>query len=241
MITYLVIGAVAIVVVLLCICLAVANFSFDNYRESLKKLSQMRNSYGITTLDYVSEINRMSFKGMLRVSKAEEYKDHYGAGTIALSDNTTHSNSLASLAIVSHELGHARQDFEGDKLKRHWKLRRTGRAIGVFFVPTSLTGIVLALLSLFKVLNEMYLYFGIGAVGVSFLIFVVALIVKYKEISIEKEASDFALDFLRIFLVEPEIEECRRFLDSARLTYWASLFRTMFGWTLLTRKEKLFK
>ena len=241
MIPYIVVGAIAIFVILLCICLAIANFSFENYRDNLKRLTQMRNSFDISTLEFVTQINKNYFKNLLRVSEAAEYKDHYSSGVIGLSASTTNSNSLASLAIVSHELGHAKQDFDGNKLKKHWKLRRSGRAIGLFFLPLLLAGVILSILNITNVLDKFYLYIGIGLLGGALLIFVIALIIKYKEIEIEKEASQFAIEFLRIYLVEPEIVECKKFLDSARLTYWGSMFRAMLGWTLLTRKERLFK
>ena len=241
MIMYIIIGAIAIFVILLCICLAIANFSFDNYRENLKRLTNMRNSYGISTLEFVNQTNKTCFKNMLRVSRAEEYRDHYSSGTIALSEKTINSNSLASMAIVSHELGHAKQDFEGDKLKKHWRLRRSGRVIGTLFLPLMFAGAILSILNLVNILELFYLYLGIGLLSGAFLIFVIALIIKYKEIEIEKEASQFAIEFLKFYFVEPEIVECKKFLDSARLTYWASLFRTMFGWTLLTRNERMFK
>ena len=241
MIPYIIIGIVGVFVVLLCVCLAIANFSFDNYRENLQKLMNMRNSYGISTLEFVNQTNKTCFNNMLRVSNAEEYRDHYSSKTIALSDKTINSNSLASLAIVSHELGHARQDFEGDKLKKHWKLRRSGKMIGFFFLPFLLAGAILSILNLVNVLEVLYLYVGIGFLAGAFFIFITALIIKYKEIEIEKEASQFALEYLRMYLVEPEVNECKNFLDSARLTYWASLFRTMLGWTMLTRNEKMFK
>ena len=170
-----------------------------------------------------------------------EYQDHYSAGIVALSQKTMASNSLASLAIVSHELGHAKQDATGDKLKKHWKMRRTGKICGFFFLPVVLVGAVLSLLQVFGVLEEMiYLIIGLVCLGLGLLIFIFAIFLKYKEIQIEKEASVFALNFLKEFLTEEEAKKCKEFLDSARLTYWASLFRSMLGWTFLTKKDRMF-
>ena len=102
-------------------------------------------------------------------------------------------------------------------------------------------GAVLSLLQVFGVLEEIvYLIVGLVCLGLGLLIFIFAIFLKYKEIQIEKEASVFALDFLREFLTEEEVKKCKEFLDSARLTYWASLFRSMLGWTFLTKKDRMF-
>lgn len=241
MMTYIIIGIVVIFVVLLCLALAVASFSSENYLENLKELNQTRNSLGINTLEYVEEINSKYFGKKIRIENCETYKDHYSRGKIALSSDTLSSNSLASFAIVSHELGHAKQDFEGDKLKKHWKLRKLGRICGIFFSPLLIVGIILCLLWVFNVVpNAAMLYLGLSLSALSFLIFIFAIILKFKEIKIEKEASENALQFLREFLTDEEVSKCKKFLYSARLTYWASLFKTMFGWTNLTSKNKMF-
>ena len=61
------------------------------------------------------------------------------------------------------------------------------------------------------------------------------------EIKIEKGASKYAIEMLKDYLSPQEIKICNEFLNSARLTYWGSLFRTMFGWTFLTKKDSMFK
>lgn len=241
MLTYIVVWIVIVFAIFLCFALAVASFSFDNYADNLKKTNQYKNSYGISTLDYVGAINKKYFQSRLQVMTCPEYQDHYSAGIVALSQKTMASNSLASLAIVSHELGHAKQDASGTKLKKHWKMRRAGKICGFFFLPVVLVGAVLSLLQVFGVLEEMvYLIVGLVCLGLGLLIFIFAIFLKYKEIQIEKEASVFALDFLREFLTEEEVKKCKEFLDSARLTYCASLFRSMFGWTFLTKKDRMF-
>ena len=241
MITYIVLGIVLVFVLLLCFALAIASFSFDNYADNLKKTNQMRNTYGITTLDYVGAINKKYFQNRLQIMECQEYKDHYTTGIIALSKKTMQSNSLASLAIVSHELGHAKQDVSGEKLQKQWRRRRTGKILSMFFLPLVLVGAVLSLLQVFGVLTEIYyLIVGLVCLGLAFIIFLFVIYLKYKEIQIEKEASNFALDFLRDILTEVEVKICKEFLDSARLTYWASLFKSLLGWTFLTKQDNLY-
>ncbi|MDE6583238.1 MAG: zinc metallopeptidase [Clostridia bacterium] len=241
-ITYVIIALVIVFALLLCFCLAVASFSFENYYEKLRETDQKRNSAGITTFEYVTEINKIHFGGKLQMARCAEFDDHYSTGRVALSEKTMASNSLASLAIVSHELGHARQDATSDKLTKHWRLKKIGRICGLFFMPVMLAGVILSVLNLLSVLEGLvYLILGVSLMAGGLMIFVFACILKYKEIKIEREASDFALVYLQEILMKPEVDACKEFLNSARLTYWASLFRTMFSWTLLTKKESMFR
>lgn len=240
--TYIIIGAIAVVGVLLCFCLAVASFSSENFYEKLQENRAKRNSYGISTLDYVRAINNQFFDGRLKLARCEQYQDHYSTGVVALSAETMNSDSLASLATVSHELGHARQDTEGDKLQKHWRRRKTGRVCGLFFMPVVICGIVLSVLYLLEVLPQLaVLIAGLALLGVGVLIFFFAVYLKYKEVQIEKEASRYAMEYLREILTPQECKECKEFLDSAKLTYWAVLFRTLLGWTFLTAKNKMFE
>ncbi len=242
MMTYIIIGVVIGLGLLLCFLLAVANFSWNQFYDKYKENEARRNSFGITTLQYVSQINQQVFQGKLKLTKTAEFRDFYGGGIVGLSQQTMNSNSLASLAIVSHELGHARQDFSSDKLKKHNRMRLLGRICGLFFMPLLIAGAVLSILQVLGVLEEIYfLYIGAGCGGVAILIFLFAIFLKYKEIQIEKEASDFAIEFLEQLLTPPEVEYCKELLDSARLTYWAALIRTLLSWTLLTPKNTLFK
>lgn len=241
MINYLIIGGIAVVVILICLGLAIASFAGENFNNALRQAREKRNTYGLSTFEFVQEINKNNFNRRLQLAKTEEYNDHYGNGIVALSEKTFQSNSLASMATVAHELGHAKQDAEGNTLKRHFRLRKTGRFVGIFFMPNALAGILLSVLYFLGVLEaRIYLYLGLGLLCLAFVIFLFALILKYKEIQIEKEASTFALEYLRQFFTEPEVKICKEFLDSARLTYWANLFKTMLGWTMLTKKNKMF-
>lgn len=236
--TYVIIGIAVALVLLLCLALAIATFSFENYSEKLKQVDAKPNSAGVRTLDYVRSINQNHFQGRLQIAQCPEWFDHYSSGQIALSHKTMSSNSLASLAIVSHELGHARQDASGNTLRKHWKLRRTVKMCGFFFMPLLIVGIVLSLLWVFEVLEETYfLIAGLGCLAGGVAIFLLAVFLKYREVKIEKEASVFALDFLREVLTEPEVKQCQKLLASASLTYWASFIRTLLSWTMLTKND----
>lgn len=242
MMTYIIIGAIAVVGVLLCFCLSVASFASQNFYEKLEENQQKANSKGIRTVDYVRAINDQNFGGRLRVERCAQYDDHYSAGVVALSNDTMLSNSLASLATVSHELGHARQDAEGDKLRKHWRRKQAGRVCGLFFMPVVIAGVVLCVLYLVDILTQFVaLISGFVLIGLGILIFLFAIYLKYREIQIEKEASKYAIEFLQEVLNRSECKECEEFLNSARLTYWAVFFKTLLSWTFLTSKDPMFR
>ncbi len=236
---YVVIGVGAVLVLLVCFMLAIANFSFDNFREKRDEAMRYSCSQNLTIYDFVEEVNETKLKTKLQVERCEEYQDHFSIGTISLSESTLRSNGLASFATVGHELGHAVQ-YEKGELTKHWQQRRKNRILGRFFLPLILIGVVLAVLGLFSVLPFYVVYIGIAFAGVSFLIFLIAIYTKFMEVKIEKGASTYAIMLLRDYLNDAELKICKEFLDSARLTYWGSLFRTMLGWTFLTKKERMF-
>ncbi|MBQ8844781.1 MAG: zinc metallopeptidase [Clostridia bacterium] len=237
-IIYIVVG---VLVAILIYCLAVASFGYENFRENLNELNQEANQYGFTTRDFVDQLNNTKFEGKVELKLCNEGEDHFSPNYIALSHKTLSSNSLASLAIVAHEMGHAEQYKNGVKLEKHWKRKRTGRALGKLFVPLVIIGIVVSLISIFEIIDSMFVYAGLGVIGLAVMLFLFAIYNKFMEIKIEKEASDFAIKFLKEYLNDKELKKCKTFLDSARLTYWADLYRTMFAWTMLTGKTSMFK
>lgn len=160
--------------------------------------------------------------------------DAYSKKTLYLSGATQSSQSLASFAIISHEMGHALQDKQGSKLKTLNFLRRFGKVLGWFLMPMFIGGIVLMVgwAELFWV--------GVGLLAGCALTLILALFIKLRMIAIEKQASAFALDFLKEILQEEQVKQCKKLLDSARLSYWADFFRTLLAWTFMTKKTKLF-
>lgn len=232
---YIVVGIGAVLLLILCFCLAVANFSFENFKEKRDEAMMYGNSLEMTAKEFVEDVIEKHLKYGLRVETCDEYQDHFSKGMIALSPSTKNSNSLATFATVSHELGHAIQ-YEKGELTKHWERRKKNRILGKFFLPSIVVGAILSVLGLVSVLPFYVVYIGVAFLGLSFLIFLISIYMKYLEIKIEKGASKYAVEVLREYLNEGELKICKSFLDSARLTYWGSLFRTMLGWTFLTQK-----
>ena len=90
------------------------------------------------------------------------------------------------------------------------------------------------------IIGQNLFFWGIGLVAFGVLIFFLALFIKLRTISIEKDASKNAIKFLSEFFDEKDLKYCKSFLNSARLTYWAEFLRLCLGWTAMSRKAKLF-
>lgn len=221
--------------VLLCFILAIANYAGERFLEKYKSFDKVEAQTDLTPLEYIDLLNQKYFNQKLQVVQISSYAgDAYSKGKLFLSTNTINKNSLASYTIISHELGHAKQDKEGKKLKRLAFLRKFGRIIGGLMIPLMILG------AIFMIFGENLFWIGISLIGVGIVIFLTALVTKLITISIEKDASKNAIIFLQEILNNKEIKQCKKFLKEARLTYWGDFFRTLFIWTALSKKTKLF-
>ncbi len=225
-----------IVAIGFCFCLAVANFGLAKFYDVYHEINEEEAYCNLTPQDMVEEINHQHFGGKLRLHKIDKYVgDAYvHGGDLLLSTQTLSSTSIASYAILAHELGHALQDKNGNKLKTKSILMRIGRVIGIFLFPSLIAGIILI------ALGSNLLLWGIALCGCGVLIFLLALIIRLYTISIEKEASKNAVKFLQEYFSEKQLKSVKKLLNSAKLSYWAAFFQTLLGWTMLTKKTKLF-
>ncbi len=232
-----IIGAV-ILGVLLCASLSIANFSYESFYYKYLDLDKEATSSGLSTMGFFQLINKSYFNGKITIYNSDSEEIGVGAyakGVLFLPSTTIESNSLASFAIIAHELGHAKQDFFSNKLKVMNRLRKIGRIIGKFMFPLLLCGLILL------IVGGSVFYYGVGLLSAGIMIFLLAIILKARTIVIEKDASQNALVYLNEVLNGKEVKECKKFLNSAKLTYWGDMFRTFLGWTRLTRKTKMFR
>ena len=219
----------------ICFGLAVANFALDKFYDVFEEIDKIYAQTQLSPWQYIDILNQKYFDGEIVVKTISNVAgDAYSKKTLYLSGATQSSQSLASFAIISHEMGHALQDKQGNKLKTLNFLRRFGKVLGWFLMPMFIGGIVLMVgwAELFWV--------GVGLLAGCALTLILALFIKLRMIAIEKQASAFALDFLKEILQEEQVKQCKKLLDSARLSYWADFFRTLLAWTFMTKKTKLF-
>lgn len=229
---WIIIGIVAIAV-LFCFLLAIANFSGERFFERYEEIDRIVIEGNSSPMQFVADLNKKHFNDKLNVIQISELaSDCYSKGKLFLSWKTLSKNSIASFTIIAHELGHALQDKEGKKLKNLIALRKIGRFLGMFFVPTIIAGLVLLVLNI--------LTWAIILLAVGGGIFLLALIIKLLTISLEKDASEKALDFLKDYLAEGELKIAKKFANDAKLTYWADFLRILLWWTALSKKSKLF-
>ena len=227
------IGVIALAV-LLCFLLAIANYAGERFYEKYKEIDKIEAWTDLMPLGYINKLNQEHFEGKIQVVQISTLAgDAYSKGKLFLSTNTINKNSLASYTIISHELGHAKQDRDGKKLKRLAVARKLGRFIGHLLFPFLIVGAVLLFF-------ENLFWIGVGALDGGGLIFLIALVLKLITISIEKDASRNAIIFLKEVFDGKQLKTCKKFLKDARLTYWADFLRALFFWTAMSKKTKLF-
>ena len=227
--------AVVAFVILICFLLAIANDSQNWFLERYRKMNEIQVETFQSSLEFVLVLNNRFFKNKLKILRTEkQYYDAYSRGRVILSEDTLKNNSLASYTIIAHELGHAQQDIEGNTLKSLEILRILGRIFGALLFPLLIAGVVLTLI------GESLFAWGIGLLCGGILILLLSLFIKLKTISIEKDASKRAINFLKEFLDEKQLVLCRKFLNDAKRTYWADFLRVVLAWTFMTKKTKLF-
>lgn len=234
---FIIIGAIVLFVLL---AITLANYSYDSFMFQFEKMKKTTTEYNGTALTLANFLNLQEFGGLLNVNIIEEQNSancSYSTKNRALNltEEVANNNSIASLAITAHEMGHALQHFKNSKqLIKNYRMSRVLKVLGILNYPLMILAIS------FAVFN--YLTYSLIAVGLIFISFIVALILKYITIKLEKDASEFAIRLLKKYKVLPEnqILLVKKFLKSARKTYVGDFFRALFAWTGLTRRTKFF-
>ncbi|MFP4395923.1 MAG: zinc metallopeptidase [Anaerolineales bacterium] len=187
-------------------------------RSSYNKYLQVRNSAGITGREAAQHLMRSAGLN-LRVERARgELSDHYDPrnDVLRLSEGVANRASVASVAIVAHELGHALQDANA-----YLPLRlRSGLVPVVNF--TSWLGPILFMLGLWLNLFELAVL-GIVAFSGAALFALVTLPV---EINASQRAMRL-LDQSGMLRSAEERKGARRILSAAALTYIAALAQAL--------------
>lgn len=219
--------------VLLCFLLAIANHSGERFMDEYKEMNNIPARTKLTPLDFVDYIIKKYININLEIVHIKTIAgDAYSKRKLYLSSDTIARPSLASFTIIAHELGHALQDKEGKKIKRLNFLRKLGKTLGTFLSPCLIAGFILLCFEMIII--------GIILISFSVLIFLLALIIKIATISIEKDASEKAIVFLKDILDEEDVERCKKLLIDARLTYWGDFLRVILFWTGASKKTQLF-
>jgi uncharacterized protein len=190
-------------------------------QSTFRKYSEVRNMHGISGLDVAQRLIRSEGLDYLKVHRVGGHlTDFYNPAdkSINLSDGSTQTPSVAALAIVAHELGHAVQDREG-----YFWMRARASIVGIANIGSNLgtmlffVGMLLGALS-----GQGGLGFNIALLGT--LLFAGAVAFTLVTLPVELDASRRARVMLaRNGLVSTqEAEGVSKMLNAAALTYIAA-------------------
>lgn len=218
-----------------------ANFSYDSYVKQYKKMKNVFTSFHGSSLDMANFLNAKRFLNMLNIEVFEKTPDKSNGSyapfskTLSLSSEIAFDNSIAGIAITVHEFGHALQHFENSKkLVNNFSLMRFVKVLGAINYPVFFIAIAFFITNLIIPLIICLLFIGFS--------FLIAVVLKYLTLNLEKDASERAVNLLKKFelISEQEILLVKKFLKSAQKTYTGDFIRAVFAWTGLTRKTKFF-
>jgi len=194
-------------------------------KRTYQRYSQVRNSSGLTGVDVARRI--LSGAGLNDVTIQVidgELSDNYDpkTKTLNLSKEVAMGTSVASEAVVAHEIGHAQQDRQGYFAMR-WRsdlvpAANLGSQAGPLIVIAGL------FLSIFTRSN-----FGFYVALAGLLLFAAVVVFQLITTPVELNASRRALRLLsENGAIFPEEQEgACRMLRAAAFTYWVALFGAM--------------
>lgn len=200
-------------------------------QSAFSRWSQVRNSSGLTGAEVARQImartslgrSSVQFSGLrgqtagaygIRLERvAGQFTDHYdpSSHTVRMSDSTANQPSVAAMAVVAHELGHAQQHEENSVLIQ----MRSFLLPAVRFSPT--VSYLLILAGFFFAITEL-LWLGIIFFGITVLFMVLTLPVEF-------DASRRGLILLReagLMQTANDQSGSRQVLTAAALTYVAA-------------------
>jgi Zn-dependent membrane protease YugP len=183
-------------------------------KRAYSKWSQVRNSSNMTGVQVAEQImSRTNVRGVQLESVAGQLSDHYDprSHTVRMSQDIASVPSVASMAIVAHELGHAQQHQEHSP----FIAMRNFLLPAVQFSPQ--VSYLLIFLGLFLRITEM-LYLGIAAFGLVVVFMILTLPVEF-------DASFRGLRLLReagLMQAADDQSGARQVLTAAALTYVAA-------------------
>lgn len=195
---------------------------FAQWRVSsaYQKYSQVANARGLTGADTARVLMQSEGLGYLNVEGiAGNLTDHYDprAKTVRLSEGSSAAPSIAAMAVVAHELGHALQDKQG-----YFWLNVRGGIVGLANIGSQLGTMLFfggLLLASFVGSN-----FGFSIAWIGVLFMSAGVVFALVTLPVEFDASRRAREMLaRNGLISPqEADGVKAVLDAAALTYVAS-------------------
>lgn len=192
-------------------------------QTTFNKYAKLNAKSGITTHELMEHLIKCVGLQNLSITHIKgNLTDHYNSRTktLALSETVYNSSSISALGVAAHEFGHALQDRSNyAPLKfRQILIPITNFASGLL-LPFIMIGLILGLgVSGGGIIGDVFLWVGVGIFGIAVLANLVTLPVEYN-------ASNRAIQVLRdsATLDEVELQQAKKVLNAAALTYVASL------------------
>jgi uncharacterized protein len=198
--------------------LLLAFYAQMKVRGAYAKWTQVRNSRGMTGLDAARTI--LGPEGLYDVQvegTPGQLTDHYDPRTkkLRLSAGVAQQPSVAALAIVAHEIGHALQDHTG-------------------YAPLKLRGAIVPAVTVSSWVAPILFFIGLllgftQLAWVGIILFGVGAIFALITLPVELNASQRALKLLQTYQLADgsELKGAKSVLDAAALTYVAALAQTL--------------
>lgn len=194
--------------------------------------SQERNSTGLSGPEVARRIMRQAQLDVGLEVTPQEMGDHYDptSHTVRMSPGVAQTNSVAAMAIVAHELGHAQQHRDGSLLMS----ARNFLVPAVQISPMISYGLIVGGL----------IFGALGLAKLGILFFGVTVLFMLLTLPVEIDASLRGLRLLKdtgLMVYESDREGARAVLTAAALTYVAAavtaLLQMLYFVSLVSRRE----
>lgn len=152
---------------------------------------------------------------------------------IALSDETFNTSSVASIAVVAHELGHAIQHKRSPFAFNIVRFVRSISSIfGSLVFPAIITAALMFLLNINVEFAFIIFYIALGIAAST-------LLSKMLTIPLEYSASNIALEILRKYAIldEEELQITKQITNAAAFTYVAEFIKDITGINLFKKRS----
>lgn len=205
--------AILVSVIIALVAQVKVNNAFNEYKD-------VPSSLDMTGAELAEKLSQDNNLGLIVRQCKGTLTDHYDPRdkSINISQSNFNNKSIASQAIVAHELGHALQDAEGYlPYKTRQIVVKVSNLVSRMLMPLLIVGILLQFL-FFMLAGSIIIY-------ASVIIYAVAVIANLVTLPVEINASSRAKDMLvRIGCAsEEEVKATDKVLNAAALTYVASL------------------
>lgn len=220
---------IIVIIVLFLIMLFIVLSSRDRIKKLYTKYMAVGNSRGLTgkQVAFVGS-DKLNLHIRLAVQKGTMIDAYVPSQkTLVMSHAVSDTASLASVAIVSHELGHAVQHKKNKPLFNIVNtFAKLTRFTNKLIIPGFIIGSFLSVFSYFQLLSTSLGQAGLYLLNISLVFIILNIAYKIATIPLEYDASKLALQFLKGYelLNKTELKHAKKLLDVAALTYMASLF-----------------